>query len=64
MKADTVLVEERPRVKDEWAGCPGCGHERRVELGSILVQHNVWIPDIALMVPCPGAGRRVAQIEA
>ena len=56
---------EAPPSRDgEWAGCPGCGHERRVELGSIIVQHRVWIPDLALMVPCPGSGRRVALIEA
>jgi hypothetical protein len=55
MKTGTQLVEEKPPVKDQCGIC-GCGHERRVALG-VVVPHQVWIPALAEMVPCPGAGR-------
>jgi hypothetical protein len=62
--AGSAEAEASPERTEEWGICPGCGRERRIELGSILVQHRVWQPAPGAMVDCPGSGRPAARIDA
>jgi hypothetical protein len=41
-----------------WAWCPGCGRERRVARGGLVMRaHNRWDPATGVMVACEGSGQ-------
>lgn len=41
-----------------WRVCGGCGHERRLADGTVVLGiHNRWDPGAQMMVPCPGSGQ-------
>lgn len=62
-KHEQLADEAPPKVREEWGTCPGCGHARRIERGSlppVMVVHRAWNPAVGAvgeMWQCWGSGQ-------